>query len=47
MLTPETIGKIDEIIENHGNNQSSIITILQDIQNEYRYLPKEVLEYNI
>lgn len=45
MLTPETIGKIDEIIENHGNNQSSIITILQDIQNEYRYLPKEVLEY--
>lgn len=38
-------GEIDDIIETRGNSQSSIISILQDIQEKYRYLPMEVLEY--
>lgn len=37
--------EIDDIIEARGNNQSSIISILQDIQEKYRYLPFEILEY--
>lgn len=37
--------EIDVIIETRGNNQSSIISILQDIQEKYRYLPVEILEY--
>ncbi len=37
--------EIDDIIEARGNNQSSIISILQDIQEKYRYLPVEILEY--
>jgi NADH-quinone oxidoreductase subunit E len=36
---------IDEVVMKHGSNQSSIITILQEIQGNYRYLPEEVLEY--
>lgn len=45
MLAFEMKDKVNEIIEVHGNNKSSIITVLQDIQEEYRYLPMEVLEY--
>lgn len=36
---------IDGIIETYGKEKSSIITILQEVQEKYRYLPKEVLEY--
>lgn len=45
MLAFEIKDKVNEIIEVHGNDKSSIITVLQDIQEEYRYLPMEVLEY--
>ncbi|MCQ4924050.1 NAD(P)H-dependent oxidoreductase subunit E [Tissierella carlieri] len=45
MLTVEMKDTIDEIVMKHGSNQSSIITILQEIQGNYRYLPEEVLEY--
>ena len=38
-------GLIDEILEKYGNDKSRIISIMQDIQAEYRYLPKEVLQY--
>ena len=37
--------KADEIIAEHGNEQRSLIPIMQDIQNEYRYLPPELLNY--
>jgi len=37
--------KIDEIILNHHNKQTEIIAILQAIQHEYRYLPREVFSY--
>lgn len=45
MLAFEMKNRVNEIIEVHGNDKSSIITVLQDIQEEYRYLPMEVLEY--
>lgn len=45
MLAFEIKNKVNEMIEVHGNNKSSIITVLQDIQEEYSYLPMEVLEY--
>jgi NADH-quinone oxidoreductase subunit E len=37
--------KVNEIITRHGRSQSSLIPILQDVQNEYRYLPEEILTY--
>lgn len=45
MLTRESIETIDMIIKNHHSKQSSIISILQDIQKEYRYLPEDALNY--
>ena len=33
---------VDEIIDRHGGDATAIITILQEVQEEYRYLPKEV-----
>ena len=33
--------KLDEILSEH-NKRSEIIPILQDIQKNYRYLPKEM-----
>lgn len=36
---------IDTILQNHENNSTNIISILQDIQKVYRYLPKEIFPY--
>lgn len=36
---------LDRILENHEYKASSIIAILQDTQEAYRYLPKEVFAY--
>ena len=36
--------KIDRILRRHRNQKSALISILQDIQTEYNYLPKEALE---
>lgn len=43
----ETFDKrtVDGFIENHGCTPSAVIAILQDIQEQYRYLPKEVFPY--
>jgi len=35
--------KVDEVINRYGADRSYLINILQDIQQEYRYLPKEAL----
>jgi len=35
--------KTKEIIKKHGREKSALIAILQDIQEEYNYLPKEAL----
>lgn len=45
MIAKEKMEKVDEVLELYGKNQSSIITILQEIQKEFRYLPIDVLEY--
>lgn len=33
------------IIDKHGRKQSSTMAILQEVQEEYRYLPEHILEY--
>jgi len=35
--------KTDTILENHQKNSASIISIMQDIQKEYNYLPENLL----
>lgn len=37
--------RLDEILEKHQYNSGSIISILQDTQEVYRYLPKEIFDY--
>jgi NADH-quinone oxidoreductase subunit E len=37
-------GKIDQIIDKHQGDPSSLIQVLIEIQNENRWLPKEALE---
>ena len=39
------VSKIDSIIQQYGARESAILGILQDIQVEEKYLPKEALEY--
>ena len=39
-----TKSKIDEIIDNHEDDASSLIQVLLEIQGENHWLPKEVLE---
>jgi NADH-quinone oxidoreductase subunit E len=36
---------IDKIVDEHGCRQSAIIAILQEIQEYYRYLPREIFPY--
>ena len=36
---------VDKILENYPKNESSTIAILQDIQEHYHYLPREVFPY--
>jgi len=45
MLEQSYYQKADEIIGIHGREKSALIPIIQDIQNEYRYLPPELLTY--
>jgi NADH-quinone oxidoreductase subunit E len=37
--------RVQEIIEKHGANEAALIPILQHVQEEYRYLPEEILAY--
>jgi NADH-quinone oxidoreductase subunit E len=41
MVTQE----VNRILKRYGNDPTDIIAILQDVQQTYRYLPREVLEY--
>lgn len=45
MTVEELQKKADEILKEHGSSEQSIITVLQVIQEEYRYLPKELFPY--
>lgn len=33
------------ILEKHGHSESKLIPILQEVQNEYRYLPQDVISF--
>ncbi|WP_130863236.1 NADH-quinone oxidoreductase subunit NuoE family protein [Bacilliculturomica massiliensis] len=37
--------EVDQILQSYGSDQSSVISILQDVQKYYRYLPADVLTY--
>ena len=37
--------KIDAMLEKYGGQRNSLIQVLQDMQAEYRYLPREGLDY--
>ncbi len=37
--------KVDSIVDQHGNKESELISILQDIQEKRKYLAREVLEH--
>lgn len=45
MLASEIMETVDAILDEYDSKQSSIISILQGIQREYRYLPEEALNY--
>ena len=45
MLEQSYYDKTDEIIEHYGRKSASLIPIMQDIQEEFRYLPGELLTY--
>ena len=45
MLDASYYEKTDEIIACHTCEERSLIPIIQDIQEEYRYLPPELLSY--
>ncbi len=36
---------VDGILKKYDNNKSYLIAVLQEIQNEYKYLPEELMEY--
>ncbi len=42
MNNADYCAELDCILKEHNNRQSAIIAILQDIQEKYRYLPREV-----
>lgn len=37
--------QVNEIIDRHGKDPSNLIAILQEVQEEYRYLPEEIMTY--
>ena len=45
MSTKIDFSVIDGILENNGYRQEAIISMLQDIQEHYHYLPQEVFPY--
>ena len=45
LLEQSYYDKVDEVLHHYGKSQSSLIPVIQEIQNEYRYLPPELLTY--
>lgn len=43
--SPFDARRVDAFIERYGKDPSALIQVLQDIQEEYRYLPREALNY--
>lgn len=42
---PRQFAKVCEIVDRHGRDAARLIPILQEVQQEYRYLPEEVLTF--
>lgn len=42
---PRQFAKVCEILQRHDRNSARLIPILQEVQEEYRYLPEEVLTF--
>ena len=42
---PRQFAKVCEILEKHRRSPAKLIPILQEVQDEYRYLPQEVLTF--
>lgn len=38
-------GFIDSVLQKYGCDKTMVIAIMQDIQNEYKFLPQDALEY--
>ena len=36
---------IDSLLDKHGHSKTKAIAIMQDVQNEYKFLPKDALSY--
>ncbi|MBC7190661.1 NAD(P)H-dependent oxidoreductase subunit E, partial [Candidatus Aerophobetes bacterium] len=45
MLSDEEKRKVDVIVENYRGEKGALISLLQDIQDTFGYLPQEVLSY--
>ena len=45
MMENNDLKFIDSVLEKYGNDKTKIIAIMQDVQERYRYLPKDALEY--
>ena len=45
MMEGNDLKFIDSVLEKYGNDKTKIIAIMQDVQERYRYLPKDALEY--
>lgn len=45
MQLARSFGKVCEIVDSFDRDKSKIIPILQAVQDEYRYLPEEVMSY--
>ena len=39
------VTKVDSIIKKYGSNPDFLIEMLQDVQDEWRYLPEDVMRY--
>lgn len=44
-LSTEDFSKVTEIIKSYDSKKSNLIAILQKVQEEFRYLPEDVLTY--
>ena len=45
MLTAENIGKLEEICKKHPRAQSSVIPVLQDVQEVFGYVPEDAVNF--
>ncbi|MCK4613468.1 MAG: NAD(P)H-dependent oxidoreductase subunit E [Thermoplasmata archaeon] len=44
-LAPEDLEKVNKIIDIHREERAPLLSVLQDINTEYNYLPEDVLKY--